>query len=185
MRLPTLFATAFMALSCLIFPAAAADDGHSAEHSAEHSDAIHVQDAYARLGPGSGAIFFLLHNNTGGDVTLVSAATDIAAKAELHSHSEGADGVMTMAKIEGGVVVAAGEVHEFARGGDHVMLMGLTQKPAEGATFDLTLDFADGTRVVVPVVVDSARKPGAAGSGMGHDMGHDMDHGTMHGGATD
>lgn len=160
MRLPTLFAAAVLAL----LPFAATAEDHPAE--------IHVHDAYARLSPKSGAVFFMIHNNTGADITLTGAHTDVAELAELHTHSQGADGVMVMRKIEGGVPLASGEMHEFARGGDHVMLMGLTAKLADGDEFALVLDFADGSTLDVPVVVDSKRKPGA--------MMHGMDHGAMH-----
>ena len=106
----------------------------------EHPEKIHVHDAYARLSPQSGAVFFMIHNNTEADITLVGAHTDLAEKAELHTHTEGADGVMVMSKIEGGVPLASGEMHLFARGGDHVMLMGLTRKLVDGDSFDLVLD---------------------------------------------
>lgn len=144
----------------------------------EHPEAIHVHDAYARIGPGSGAVFFMIHNNTAADITLIGAHTDIAAKAELHTHTESADGVMTMGKIEGGIPLPSGEMHLFERGGDHVMLMGMTRKLADGESFDLVLDFADGATVTVPVVVDNDRKPGEGMMDM-QDMGG-MDH-SQHG----
>lgn len=126
----------------------------------EHPEGIHVHDAYARIGNGSGAVFFMIHNNTDKDLTITGAHTGIAKLAELHTHVEGSDGVMKMGKIDGGVALPAGDMHEFNRGGDHVMLMGLGSVPAEGATFDLVLEFDDGSEFSVPVVVDNARKPG-------------------------
>ncbi len=164
MRLPSFVTAGLFAL--LPFSAMAQD----------HPEAIHVHDAYARLSAQSGAVFFMIHNNTEADITLVGAHTDLADKAELHTHSEGADGVMTMGKIEGGVPLASGEMHEFARGGDHVMLMGLTRKLADGDHFDLVLDFADGQTVTVNVVVDSKHGDGVDMDGM-----EGMDHGKMHG----
>ena len=167
MRFPTLLAAVALAVLPL---------GAMAQ---EHPEEIHVHDAYARLSPASGAVFFMIHNNTEADVTIVGAHTDIAQKAELHTHTEGADGVMVMGKIEGGVTLGSGEMHEFARGGDHVMLMGLTRKLADGDSFDLVLDFADGGALTVPVVVDSKRKPGEMPEGM-----EGMDHEAMHGSGT-
>lgn len=173
MRLPAILTAA--ALAILPFAAVAQ----------EHPEKIHVHDAYARLSPQSGAVFFMIHNNTEADITLVGAHTDLAEKAELHTHTEGADGVMVMGKIEGGVALASGEMHEFARGGDHVMLMGLTRKLADGDSFDLVLDFADGSTIGVPVIVDSKRKPGEVMEGM-EGMDHDAMHQKMHGsGASD
>lgn len=146
-----------------------------------HPEQFHVHDAYARSNGGaggSGAVFFMLHNNGASDDTLVGARTDLAAKAELHSHTMTADGVMQMGEIEGGVALPAGEMHEFARGGDHVMLMGLTRKLEEGEHFPLTLIFASGAELVIDVTVDNKRKPGAGqmGDGQGEMM---MDHGKM------
>lgn len=163
MRLPAILTAA--ALAVLPFAAVAQ----------EHPEKIHVHDAYARLSPQSGAVFFMIHNNTEADITITGAHTDLAKKAELHSHTEGADGVMVMGKIEGGVPLASGEMHEFARGGDHVMLMGLTRKLKDGDSFELVLDFADGSTLDVPVIVDSKRKPGEGMDGM-----EGMDHGAMH-----
>ncbi len=125
----------------------------------DHPEGIHIHDAYARLSPASGAVFFMIHNNTETDLQLTGARTDVAQKAELHSHTEDADGVMRMGEIEGGVALPAGDMHTFARGGDHVMLMGLTTALANGDTFPLTLIFADGSEVVLDVTVDNARKP--------------------------
>ncbi len=169
MRFPTFVAAA--ALAVLPF----------ALWAQEHPEKIHVHDAYARLTPKSGAVFFMIHNNTEADITIVGAHTDLAQKAELHSHSGGADGVMVMSKIEGGVALASGEMHLFERGGDHVMLMGLTRKLADGDSFDLTLDLADGSEVTVPVVVDGKRKPGEMMEGMDHDAMH----GAMQDGGSD
>lgn len=170
MRLPAILTAAVL----VVLPFAAM--------AQEHPEKIHVHEAYARLSPQSGAVFFMIHNNTETDITITGAHTDLAEKAELHSHSEGADGVMVMGKIEGGVPVASGEMHEFARGGDHVMLMGLTRKLKDGDSFELVLDFADGSTLGVPVVVDSKREPGEGMEGMDHGT---MDHG-MHGaGASD
>lgn len=164
MRFPTLFAAAVLAVLPFVLTAQ------------EHPEKIHVHDAYARLTPNSGAVFFMIHNNTEADLTIIGAHTDLAKKAELHSHSGGADGVMVMSKIEGGVALGAGEMHLFERGGDHVMLMGLERKLADGDHFDLMLDFADGSALTVPVVVDGKRKPGEMMEGMDHDAMHGMMH---------
>lgn len=160
----------------------------------DHPEEIHVHDAYARsLGKvgASGAVFFMMHNNTPGDVTLVGASADVAQVIELHTHREAADGVMQMVQIEGGIPLPAGEMHELARGGDHVMLMGLTRELKDGDHFDLTLVFEGAEPVVVDVVVDNQRKPGETGGEMhehGAEMqGHDAHagHGHAHAAAPD
>jgi periplasmic copper chaperone A len=146
----------------------------------DHPEAMHVHDAYARVakaGGGSGAVFFLVHNNTAVDDRLISVTTDAAARAELHTTSEDANGVMSMGAMEDGLPLAAGEAAELTRGGDHVMLMGLTRPLADGDVIALTLTFEQAGDVVIEVPIDNARKPGAGGHD--HDaMHHDgMDHG--------
>jgi periplasmic copper chaperone A len=132
----------------------------------EHPPQIHAHDVYARVsGTGSGAVFFLVHNNGTTDDRLVAVRTEVAARAELHTTLMTADGVMQMRQIEGGVPLAAGEAHDFARGGDHVMLMGLTGDLADGATFPLTLVFESGAEVTLDVVVENDRKAGTSGHG--------------------
>ena len=143
----------------------------------EHPEGIHVHDVYARsMGQmgASGAIFFMMHNNTDTDDRLVSAAADVAERVELHTHKEDANGVMQMLHVEEGFPIAAGDMHALERGGDHVMLMGLTRDLKDGDTFPLTLTFEQAGQITVEAVVDNARKPG---EGMMDHSGHgDMDH---------
>lgn len=150
----------------------------------DHPEELHVHDAYARVQGGeggSGAVFFMVHNNTGRDDRLIAVKTDAAAKAELHTHSEDADGVMSMGEIEGGLPLAAGDMIELARGGDHVMLMGLTRALKDGDTLALTLTFEVAGEVTIDVPVDNARKPDA----VGHDHDAMHKHGMDHDAATD
>lgn len=134
------------------------------EHDMHHPEGvIHVHEAYARVnGTKSGAIFFMIHNNTEVDDRLIGASSDVAKKVELHSHEQSSDGVMRMVHLEEGIALPWGEMHPLERGGDHVMLMGLTRELKEGETFTLTLDFEKHEDVVVDVVVDNARQAGAS-----------------------
>jgi|LauGreDrversion4_2_1035121.scaffolds.fasta_scaffold156859_2 hypothetical protein len=168
MTIRTVFAATAAAL-CLALPAMAQ----------EHPEGLHIHDVYARSGGmmgGSGAVFFMMHNNTETDDRLVAASAPVAEKAELHTHIEDENGVMQMREIEGGIAMAAGDMHEMARGGDHVMLLGLTTALKDGDTFPLTLTFEQAGDVTVDVVVDNERKPGEGQMDHdGHDMqGHDM-----------
>ncbi len=154
----------------------------------EHPDGLHIHGAYARVQGGiggSGAMFFMVHNNTATDDRLVAAKTDAAERAELHTHTEDANGVMSMGEIEGGIPLAAGEFIELARGGDHVMLMGLKRALIDGDTIALTLTFEVAGDITLQVPVDNARKPGEGVHDHGA-MHHDgMDHDAMMGdGAT-
>lgn len=152
----------------------------------EHPEGLHIHDVYARSNGavgGSGAVFFMIHNNTETDDRLIAVATDVAQKAELHTHVESADGVMQMVQIEGGIALPSGEMHELARGGDHIMLMGLTRALKDGDQFSLTLTFEKAGAVQIEATVDNARKPGEGGMMMDHDGmgdGHGgHDHGKM------
>lgn len=129
---------------------------------AEDTAAFAVHDPYARAlgGAGSsGAVFLHLTNTGAHDDRLIGARTDMAAKAELHTHAMTADGVMQMREIEGGVPIAAGETHVFQRGSDHIMLMGLTRALTKGETFSVTLIFESGAELAFDVAVDNDRKP--------------------------
>ena len=156
---------AFTAAAMALFPLAAlAHDG------------VAVEDGYARASnPKAGAAFMVLDNHREVACTLSGASTDVAEKAELHTHTE-VDGVMKMGPIEGGIEVAPGARHALARGGDHVMLMGLHQPLENGQTVKLTLDFGDCGKVDVDLPVDNERAPAPA-MGQG-EMDHSkMDHG--------
>lgn len=142
------------------------------------NDGVQISDPYARSMGGigaSGAIFLQIANPTDTEDRLVSAASDVAEKVELHTHIAGADGVMQMVEVPEGFPVPAQEGHSLQRGGDHIMLMGLTRELKDGDMITVTLTFEKAGDVVVEVPVDNARKPDAMGMGMG--MGHK--HGNM------
>lgn len=146
----------------------------------EHPEEMHIHDVYARSNGsvgGSGAVFFMVHNNTATDDRLIAAASDVAEKVELHTHVEDANGVMQMVQIEGGISLPSGEMHELARGGDHVMLMGLTRALNDGDIIALTLTFENAGEVQIEATVDNARKPGEGGMDHMDHSGHDMQHG--------
>lgn len=150
----------------------------------EHADGLHVHDAYARAaGMGkSGAVFFVVHNNTETDERLADARADVAKKVELHTHKDMGDGVMKMMHVPEGFAIPAGEIHELARGGDHVMLMGLTADLKNGDTFPLTLVFDQAGEVTIEVTVDNDRQASPMQMQGGH-MQHDhAAHGMKSGG---
>lgn len=147
MSLKTNLLAAVAALS-LAVPAFAAD--------------IMVEDPYARASTkksSSGAAFMVLKNTGSADDRLVSASSDVAARVELHTHKEDANGVMRMMEVEEGFAVPAGEEHALARGGDHVMFMGLKEPLKHGEVVEVTLTFENAGDVVVEIPVDLERKP--------------------------
>jgi copper(I)-binding protein len=124
-------------------------------------DGIQVEEPFALISPAgnSGAAFMrIVDHGTAGD-RLVGAASDVAMRTELHTHVEGADGVMRMLEVEEGFAIPPGGTHLLERGGDHVMLMGLTRPLAEGDVITLTLTFEKEGEVLVEVPV-GAPAPG-------------------------
>lgn len=130
------------------------------------ADTIMIHDAYARVsGPTakSGAAFLEVMNSGAAADRLIDVETDIAARAELHTHIEADNGVMQMRHVEDGFEIPAGGSHLLQRGGDHVMLMGLSRGLAHGDTVTLTLIFEVAGAITVDVPVDLERQPDQAG----------------------
>ena len=96
---------------------------------------------------------------------LLSAASDIAEKVELHTHLMD-KGVMKMRAVEA-FEVAPGAPTILQPGGNHIMLIGLHRGLSEGETFPVTLTFRDAGQIELEVTVGPA---GARGHG-GH-KGH-------------
>lgn len=124
------------------------------------ADGIEINDAYARVSTAmskSGAAFMVIANSSGADDRLVSVASDVADRVELHTHKAGADGVMQMVEVPEGFAVPAGGQHVLQRGGDHVMFMGLHRSLAQGDVVTVTLTFENAGDVVLDIPVDLTR----------------------------
>jgi len=145
---------------CLTLPAAAPVAAH---------DGVHIKDAYARASAMSGAVFFTIENHQTEDDRLIAAASDVAAKVELHTHKSDGNGVMQMMAVPEGFVVPGNGSHALARGGDHVMMMGLKAPLATGDTVSLTLTFEKAGVVTLEAPVDNERTE-AAMDHSGHAM---------------
>ncbi|MEX0303014.1 MAG: copper chaperone PCu(A)C [Leisingera sp.] len=158
-----------MSLKSVVLAAAAAA---ALATSAFAGDAhkIMVHDPYARVSSPTakaGAAFMEIMNHTGEDDRLIDVRSDAAARVQLHTHQEDANGVMKMMHVEEGFAVPAGATHMLKRGGDHVMFMGLSQALHHGDVVKVTLVFEKAGEVEIEVPVDLERK--AEGHG-------DMDH---------
>ncbi len=114
---------------------------------------MQAKAAIATVTPQSAAVYLRVENHTPGDDRLISVSTPAAGEAGMHRSTAGADGVMRMEEIAGGVTVPKGQAHDFAPGGDHIMLMGLTAPLRPGDRFPLTLVFATAGQVTVEVTV--------------------------------
>ncbi|MEU8394051.1 copper chaperone PCu(A)C [Nonomuraea sp. NPDC048892] len=92
---------------------------------------------------GMTAAFGTLVNSGAAPVTIVSGASPLSPKIELHEVVE-SGGKMVMQPKEGGFVVPAGGTHELKPGGDHIMLMGVTEEVRPGARISFTLQVQGG-----------------------------------------
>lgn len=148
MKLKTLFSAATAAFMLTAAPLFAGD--------------IMIKDAYVRSStPTSvtGAAFLILMNQGDADDRLISAASDVAGRVELHTHKQDANGVMKMMEVEEGFPVPAGGMHQLKRGGDHIMFMGLTDPLVQGEEISITLTFEKAGEMEVKIPVDHERKP--------------------------
>ena len=116
------------------------------------SDALTIEDAWVRLTPPvskNTAGYFQLINNSSSDVTIVSAETDVAKKAEIHDMKM-TDGRMGMVHIPK-LTIKAGETVELRPGGKHLMLLGLHSPVKADQLIEVTLNYSDGTSQMISI----------------------------------
>ena len=131
---------------------------------------VRITEVWANATPPTaqtGAAYFVAEQPGGNPARLIGAASPMAKRVELHTHSM-KDGVMMMRKLDS-VEVTPGEPLVFKPGGHHVMLMGLESPLEDGDEFPLTLIFEGGGEVQVTVHVRA----------MGDRTQGGMDHSTM------
>lgn len=139
-----------------------------------------LSDAWTRATPpnaraGGG---FVTIANEGDDDRLVSVASNVSEKTELHEMAV-TDGVMKMRPLTDGIAIPAGETVALKPGGLHVMFIGLNSPLKQGEAVPVTLTFEKAGPVEVTFSVE---KIGAKGMGMGHGAGG---HGGMKHGKSD
>jgi copper(I)-binding protein len=115
-----------------------------------------VTDAWIRALPASepSGGYFTLHNGTAKAVTLASATSPGCGMLMLHQ-SENMGGMASMKDVAS-VNVPAGGTIKFSPGGYHLMCMDATKAIKPGATVPVTLNFADGKKVVANFAVKNA-----------------------------
>jgi len=138
---------AAMALAAVAFAASAA------QHASDGSKTgyISIEAPWSRATPGGakvGAGYLTIKNGGAAPDRLVSAAADIAERAEIHEMSM-TDGVMKMRQVSDGVAVPAGGNVALAPNGYHLMFLGLKKPLTEGDTFSGTLTFEKAGTVAV------------------------------------
>lgn len=122
----------------------------------DETPSVFVHEAKVRVpvpGQNLTAAYFQLHNQSAQERILVSVTTPIAARTELHNHTE-EDGIMRMRRVELVTIPAQGHQH-FQSGGYHVMLYDLHHRPQAGETVPLLLIFDDGLQLSVEAVAES------------------------------
>ena len=118
---------------------------------------ITVEDAWARPTPAgvrTAAVYFKAINRGSTSTRIVSAATPVADRAEMHVDLRVGD-TMQMRRVLGVDVPANGST-VFKPGGFHVMLIGLKASLTAGEKVPLTLELDRGGPIAVTVEV---RKP--------------------------
>lgn len=142
--------------------------GAPLSQAAETGSPITFSDVWARpSATATGAVYLTMTNEGESDDALVSVASDVAAKTEVHEMTM-TDMVMRMRKADS-VALPAGQSVAFAPGGYHVMLIGLKHALAAGDDLSLTLRFEKAGEIVLTVPVED-RSPSKMPS-MEH-MGH-------------
>jgi copper(I)-binding protein len=147
----------------------------SAAHAYDYKvGAIEIDHPWSRAVPkgASVAAGYLTIRNTGSEPDrLVSGATPVAGKMEVHGMSMD-NGVMRMRPVTGGLEIKPGETVELKPQSSHIMMSGLKQPIVKGKSFKGSLVFEKAGAVEVDFSVEAV---GAAAPATAHEM-HDMHH---------
>jgi periplasmic copper chaperone A len=110
---------------------------------------------FATAGAGGTTLVFMkIKNLTGAPERLVGASTTTAAKVELREPA--GDGANAASKPTAAVMVGPGSAAELSRNGPHLVLTGLKKQLNAYDSFQMTLVFEKGGRMVVEVMVEEA-----------------------------
>ena len=140
-----------------------------------HAGNIHVEEAQARATVGNqanGAAFITIENQGAAEDALLSAATSVAGKVEIHNMSMDGD-VIKMRAVER-IDLKVGEKIEMKPGhGYHIMLMGLKKPLKAGESFPMQLRFRKAGKVQVTVkVMETGSAPKSGGDDDMHEHHH-------------
>ena len=128
---------------------------------------IEAIQPWVRVTPGqrTGALYMTLHNGGSATDRLVSVATPMAQRAELHATVEEGN-VARMQKIDGLELSPGGSV-PLQSGAVHIMLLGLDPSVKPGASMPLTLRFqrAGDIAITAPVLAPGAQPPAPSDMG--------------------
>lgn len=134
---------ATLLLSCLLVSA-----------SAFAHNGLKYDEPYARATPPNAvnsAIFMTIENHMDIERALVSASTDAAEKAELHTVEKAGD-LMKMRQVDRITLPAHSEV-TLQPGNHHIMLLNVKQPLNEGNYIRVTLGYANGETETIEVPI--------------------------------
>jgi periplasmic copper chaperone A len=97
-----------------------------------------------------GAVYFMLDNRTAKAVRIAAVSIDGVGKTEVHQSKDNAMSAVDAVEVSPGTSIA------FAPGALHVMAFTIDPKLKAGSTAEMTLTFADGDKVSVPLTVEAA-----------------------------
>lgn len=119
---------------------------------------IRITDAWAppSLSQAAGVAYITMENNGAADALTRVEATSVTTQAELHTHTETANGVVQMRKLDALEIPAESTV-AMLPGGHHIMLIGLEKPMVDGQNFDLTCYFTTHAPITIRVKIDKAR----------------------------
>ncbi|MBN8940147.1 MAG: DUF1775 domain-containing protein [Rhizobiales bacterium] len=112
---------------------------------------LRIEAPWSRATPGAvrvGAGYLRVTNTGTTPDRLLGGSTSISDRLEVHEMST-ANGVMSMRKLQDGLIIEPGKTVELRPGGFHMMFIGLHRALAEGETFKATLTFEKAGTVEV------------------------------------
>lgn len=104
------------------------------------------------------AVYFKIDNANAESDRLLSVATDLTDRAELHATMAKGE-IMQMRPIEA-IVVPGKQEMKLEPGGAHIMLINIKRQLKEDDRFRLTLKFERAGTIVIEVVVQTPRADG-------------------------
>ena len=124
--------------------------------AAAYADSITVTNGWMRAlpPPTPSAGYFTLINDSGRHIVLTGASSPACGMLMLHKTSK-SNGMASMTDLEN-VPVAVGATIHFEPGGYHLMCMDPTAAVTPGNKIQVTLVFADGTKIVSEFAVRDA-----------------------------
>ncbi len=158
--LAALLAVAPIASPCLAADAATISVG-----------SLKIENAFARPTPGGASVavgYVTIVNSGGAPDRLVSVASNISAKTQIHTTKMN-NGVMEMRELPNGLVIPAGKTVALKPGGDHIMFVDIKHAVKPGEVIHATLTFEKAGKVEVPFKAAAslgAMSPGGTMGGM-------------------